>query len=159
MSSVFPQFGAFDYSGLTTEEEMMRHTFVNGERGSPLIGARISTDQRAQIPAGLPYSYTCRGASASTPASAAPIAPMVPVAPVAPMAPQAPAQKMDSREPISVTEAALQLFNSRPVSAMDWILLIIIFIAVLCFVEYAGEILGPFLRPQHNQESKRVAKD
>lgn len=138
MTSVFPQFGALDYSGLTTEEEMMRqHTFVNGERGSPLIGARISADQRAQIPAGLPYSYMCRDPQPVAPAIAPTIAPTV--------APQPTTMTKKGAQQSTITEAVLQLFNSQPVSAMDWIILIIIFIAILCFIEYAGEILAPLL--------------
>jgi hypothetical protein len=113
MGDSYPQFGASDYGGFTTEEEIARRmATMTSMRGSPAIGVRAEETREPSAPA--------------------------PAEPVAATA------RQESRSPAgrSVTDALYQLCRSRPESVVDWVIIFIIVIAIVCFFEYAPDIFA-----------------
>jgi hypothetical protein len=114
MTLAYPQFGNTDYGGFTTDEEIARRFADRTFRSAP--------DARSSPLIGAPIGNTSVG---DAPPSLA-IPPTMPPA-------------SGGGEIPSVSDTVAQLFRSKPVTAVDWILIFIIIIAVACFFERACE--------------------
>jgi hypothetical protein len=53
--------------------------------------------------------------------------------------------------PKSVSEAVMDIFRSRPLSAFDWIIIFILIIAAICFFQYAGDLINSLFRTHHHE--------
>lgn len=130
MSFEYPQFGNPDYSGFTTDEELARRYIATEARGSPTIGARM-------------YMPT----AAMPPPLAGPVCGQPP--PNINGAEQMPASApmpVSEERPKSVSEAVMEIFRSRPLSALDWIIIFILIIAAICFFQYANDLVSTLFR-------------
>jgi hypothetical protein len=121
MSFVGPQFGNQDYSGFTTEEELARRSILTDARGSPAVGVQMS------------------------------IPPMSPDAPISPAL--VAGRKIDGAMarmgPATTTQAIMQVFKSKPVTVLDWVIIFIIIVASVCFLEYMRDLWAPSSGHRH----------
>lgn len=136
MSSEYPQFGNPDYSGFTTDEEIARRYVATDARGSPTIGARMYMPTAAMPP---PLVHPVCGAATAAEQEAGAAASAAQHAASAAMS-----------APKSVSEAVMEIFRSRPISAFDWIIIFILIIAAICFIQYAGDLINSIFRTQRH---------
>lgn len=126
MSFTYPQFGNPDYSGFTTEEELARRYIATSPRNSQLSGAQM------YMPPG--------GSMAGNRGDVLPDMNPQPAEVAAPVLAGG-VQKSASTIP-TITESVMQIFHSRPVTTLDWVIIFILIIAAICFCEYAHDLLS-----------------
>lgn len=138
--ATLPQFGGPDYSGFTTDEELARRRLITSERGSPLIGAMTkdvyeSDELQPSVPQLMAGPLDMRaGARVEEPP--------------APMG-------TASAPPMTVSAALKQLLQSKPTSAFDWIVIIILITVFLCFFQYGSVFLDEMFGSPHNTSRRR----
>lgn len=145
MSFTYPQFGNPDYSGFTTEEELARRYIATSPRGSPTIGAQMYV----QPP--MPEGTQSSGRDERD------VAERAPGAPNSDPARNTAGSRIDTdNQTMTVSDAVMQIFRSRPVSAFDWILVFVLIIAVICFFEYSGDLLDNFRHSPHGRGASHL---
>ncbi|MFA5767750.1 MAG: hypothetical protein WC919_07580 [Candidatus Paceibacterota bacterium] len=135
------QFGVPDYGGFTTEEEIARRlSTITGTRGSPSIGARVEAKRarvRAQEGAGLGMTNV---------AALQPIPMDADHSDVPKVSGQGQAQAQAQVQTRSVVSAFKNLCASRPESLIDWIIIFIIIVALVCMFENAPDMISRVFR-------------
>lgn len=139
MTDQYLQFGAPDYGGFTTEEEIARRMAMTpGSLGSPAIGARIEA-RRARA---RPQEYLTDSPTASPAISPSPQPSQDDIPNT--RAPEL-ARKV-SAPTRSVASALRDLCASRPESLIDWIIIFIIIVALVCMFENAPDVISRVFR-------------